>query len=161
MLKIDLFQDKVVEVMANARIACLIGIKKVERQRLKDQAAVNDITRAGIVMMSLHLIGPDRVQLDPQRHRLPVAQDFELYLVTLKFAFDYFRHFYSFTFELDKRVAGNRVIINGKQDIALLASLSRRTRSYDSADHDTAPIIVYAKVAKRGRISKFAASQAE
>src|SRR4029453_6189848 len=96
MLKIDLFQDKVVEAMANARIGCLIGIKKVERQRLKKKAAVNDITRPGIVMMSLHLVGPDRVQLDPQRHRLPVAQDLELHLVTLKFAFDSFMHSYSF-----------------------------------------------------------------
>src|SRR4029453_15219627 len=93
MLKIDLFQEKVVEVMANARIGCLIGIKKIERQRLKDQAAVNDITRTGIVMMSLHLVGPDRVQLDPERHRLPVAQDLELHFVTLKFKFDYFRSF--------------------------------------------------------------------
>src|SRR5262249_25267019 len=141
MLKIDLFQDKVVEVMANARIGCLIGIEKVKRQGLKDQAAVNNVTRSGIIMVSLHLIRPDRIQLDPQRHRLPVAQDFELHLVTLEFAFDDFGHFYSFPFKLDKRVARNRVIINGKQDIALLESLPRRTGLYHSVDNDTASII--------------------
>ena len=67
MLEVDLFGDEVIEEMPQAEILRLVGLHHVERERLKEKAAVDDEARLHVVGMPLEKIGPERLQFDASR----------------------------------------------------------------------------------------------
>src|SRR5437868_15505669 len=91
-------------------------------------------------MVSLHLIGPDGIQLNRHCERLLITQDFKLHFIAFEFALDYFGHLHSLAFEFDKAIAGNAVIIDRKQNTPLLENPSPRT-GLNHASNNYSPTI--------------------
>src|SRR4029077_11289915 len=112
-------------------------------------------------MMSLHLIGPDGIQLNRQLHRLLITQNFKHHFVALEFPFDYFGHLHPLSFEFYKGVAGNSVVIDGEQNIALFKHLSRRTSFNHGVDNHSAAIVRQSEIAPLCRVLQVARGQAE
>src|SRR5207248_4262435 len=112
-------------------------------------------------MMSLHLIGPDCIQHNRQLHRLLITHDFKRYFVALEFALDYFGHLHPFSFEFDKTIAGNGVIIDGKQTVALFKNLSRRTGFNHGSNNYSSTIVRQSEIAPLCRVLQVARGQAE
>src|SRR5436305_396489 len=91
MLEINLLDHEVVEVMPDAHICWLKGIDQIERERLKNETAVNDVARLHIVTVCEIQIGPDRAELDRRAGRFFVAPNVELHLVSFEFALEHYR----------------------------------------------------------------------
>src|SRR5256885_13210828 len=123
MLEINLLEHEVIEVMPDAHVGRLKGVDQVERQRLENQPAVNDVARLYVVTMRQIEIRPDRAQLDCHRPRLFVPPDIELYFVAFEFALDYFRHVDARTFQLDSGVARDRMIVDRQKNVARLKTI--------------------------------------
>src|SRR6266550_484532 len=110
-------------------------------------------------MMSLHLIGPDSIQYNRQLHRFLIAQDFKLHFVAFEFALDYFGHLHALAFEFDKTIAGNGVIIDGKQNVALFKNLSRRTGFNHGSNNYSSTIVRQSEIAPLWRVLQVARGQ--
>src|SRR5437763_15974553 len=111
-------------------------------------------------MMSLHLIGPDCIQHNRQLHRLLITHDFKRYFVALEFALDYFGHLHSLAFKFDKAIAGNGVIIDREQNVALFKNLSRRTGFNHGSNNYSSPIVPQSEIAPLRRVSQVARGHA-
>src|SRR6266550_1281701 len=112
-------------------------------------------------MMSLHLIGPDSIQYNRQLHRFLIAQDFKLHFVAFEFALDYFGHLHALAFEFDKTIAGNGVIIDGKQNVALFKNLSHWTGFNHGSNNYSSTIVRQSEIAPLCRVLQVARGQAE
>src|SRR5207248_8291118 len=112
-------------------------------------------------MMSLHLIGPDCIQHNRQLHRLLITHDFKRYFVALEFALDYFGHLHSLAFKFDKAIAGNGVIIDREQNVALFKNLSRRTGFNHGSNNYSSTIVRQSEIAPLCRVLQVARGQAE
>ena len=59
MLQVNLFRDEIIEIMPDADIGRLIRLDQIERERLKQQAPIDDVTRAHVISMRQVRIRPD------------------------------------------------------------------------------------------------------
>src|SRR5260370_35209844 len=105
MLEINLIDSVEIEEMGQAKIGRLIRFEQVERQRLKEQSAVNDIARANIVLVALHEIRLHIVELNTGVGRLFVAPDVELHSVQLDLSLYPVEHLHPYAFHLQIAVA--------------------------------------------------------
>ena len=161
MFEVDLLDDEVIEIMPDAEIARLICVDQVEGERLEQKAAVKHIARPHIIGVREIKIRPDRTELDLDRERFLVAQDFELHDIAFKFSLDHFGHFDSVTFELHRPVARDGVVVDRQEHVAGLQILRSRSRRDDSADEDAAIVILQAKKMPLRRVLKFRGRDSE
>ena len=128
--------------MAEADVARLIRFNQIERERLKQQAAVDNITRAHVVTVRQVGIGPDRSELDRHSEGLFVAQDIELYQIAFEFPLDYFRHVDPLPFELHGCVSRDRMIVDRQKHISRLHVFGARSGRNHGADEHAAIVIL-------------------
>ena len=143
MLQIKLLQNEVFKKMAEAQISWPIGFEQIEIQRLKKQAAVKEITRTHIVAVSLHEVGPRRLQkLDFHGRWLLVAPDVELDRVALEFAFYYFLKIRALAIQFNVPITGNRMTIDREKNITGPKNTGRWPGFYHCA-HQHAAIVIF------------------
>ena len=137
MFEVDLLDDQVIKIMPDAEIARLICVDQVEGERLEQKAAVKHIARPHIIGVREIKIRPDRTELDLDRERFLVAQDFELHDIAFEFSFDHFGHFDAVTFQFHRPVARDGMIVDRQEHVAGLQTFRSRSRRDDSTDEDS------------------------
>src|SRR4051812_21338378 len=99
MLEIDLLEHEEVEEMAQSQVLWLISLDQFEAEWLKEEAAIDDVTRTHIVSVSLDEIRLHRVELHRDAGWRLIAKQIEFDLVPFEFAFDHFGHFDPLAFQ--------------------------------------------------------------
>ena len=112
MLQINLLHGEILEEMTEAQICRAISLQHVEVQRLKKQTTIKDVAWSHIIAVALNRIRPRLVQVDGDGHWLLVPQEIELDRVTFELSLDHFLELGALAFQLDVRIAGNRMAVD-------------------------------------------------
>ena len=118
-LQVEMAFHKLVECPADAEVTVSDHLDEIAVERLEKESSMQQVSGSRVIGLGLHPEGPCSLKGELEHDPFPVPEHVEADFITVKFPFHDLRHVDRLAVKIDATVAGDRMPVDGEQDVIL------------------------------------------